>query len=119
MKGNGLIILGAIVLIVIIIIAINHQRKKTTETLCFDLPASFDPSIFGSKYWNAFHSLASKIPCGMCRGFAEKFIVFFHDTVNMKLGKPLYDKENFDYFTSLFAKINQGENPFEKYTEKE
>lgn len=89
-----------------------QNPKGEPEEVCFNLPRNSDPMVFGPKYWEAFHALSHRIPCGLCRGFAERFMVFFHDTVNLKLGKPLYDKENFDYFTKLYVDISQGKEVF-------
>ena len=105
-----LIIIGVILLL--LFIDNNNKNARKTQTLAFTLPTSPDPTVFGPYYWNAYHTLAKNVPCPACRGFAEKFTVFFHDTVNMKLNKPLYDPQNFKYFTNLFANINRGENPF-------
>lgn len=105
----------ALFLVVLAVLAIagyfiyqNQQNNKKWERLCFNLPRTGDASVFGPYYWNALHTIAGKVPCSICRGYAEKFMVFFHDTVNSKLGKPLYDEANFKHFTQLFADMNKG-----------
>lgn len=70
-----------------------EQKDKIKVT--YELPTSVDGSVFGPSYWQAFHDLASKVPCGGCRQETESFIKFFHDLVNYRLGKQIYDKKNF------------------------
>lgn len=74
------------------------------EKVCYDLPTSLDTSVFGPEYWKAFHDLANRIPCGICQEKAKSFVVFWHDLKNKDLGKPIYDKENFDYWTFEISK---------------
>lgn len=85
-----LLIAGGILAIVLIFI---YARNK--ERVCYALPLNKDPKIFGPHYWSALHSIVERIPCGECRGFAEKFMVFFHDVINDKLSKPLYNSANY------------------------
>ena len=110
-------ILIVAIIVFLVIIYLQNQKQKTTKTLTFELPRSSDPAVFGSAYWNAFHTIANNIPCGVCKGFGQRFVIFFHDMVNLKLGKTIYDKENFDYFTDLIARINKGEDVFAEKTE--
>lgn len=106
-----LIVLGVILALLGINYLINRNKQpQGTQDINFRLPTSVDPSVFGPEYWKAFHTLAEKVPCGLCRGFAEKFIVFFHDTVNLKLGKKLHDPENYDKFTQLISDIRLNGN---------
>lgn len=120
MKNLPIILL---VIAIILLSALLYQQKRhesKTKTLCFDLPKTVDTTVFGPKYWSAFHTLAENIPCSGCRGFAEKFMVFFHDMVNKKLGKPLYDEKNFTFFTHLIADIDAGKDVFaEGYVPRE
>jgi hypothetical protein len=92
---KNILLLVAAVAIVVLIYKYVNKKNEATGT-CFDLPTSSDPAVFGPKYWEAFHSLAHQIPCQACRGFAEKFIIFFHDVVNKKLGRPVYDQANYN-----------------------
>lgn len=85
-----------------------YSAHQQTKVMCLRLPNSSNPEVFGRPYWAAFHKLAADVPCDKCRHFAEKFMIFFHDTVNMKLGKPIYNQQNFNTFTQLFADINAG-----------
>lgn len=113
---NLLLTLFLIAVVAIVIIAYNRKKAEAaiknneapsgTETTSYRLPTDVDPSVFGPKYWAAFHDLTSKIPCGTCREFAERFMTFFHDTVNLKLGKPLYDPANFAEISQLITTIN-------------
>lgn len=114
--GNLLLILFAIALAAMIIIIYNKKHKGATigtaettpgfETISYKLPTDTAPIVFGPKYWAAFHDLTSRVPCGTCREFAEKFMVFFHDTVNLKLSKPLFDPVNFSEMSQLITMIN-------------
>lgn len=102
---NILIGLGALV---ILLLVISYFKDK--EKVCYMLPKSSDPKVFGPKYWAALHNITERIPCGTCRGFAEKFAIFWHDFTNVKLGKSLYDENNFNYFTDLIGKIKANNN---------
>lgn len=103
---------GGLLLLLVLAVIYFRDRTGDSKTVCYDLPTTTNPEIFGPHYWAAFHDLGSRVPCPGCRGFAEKFLVFFHDTVNVKTGKPLYDKENFDQFTQMFCDIKEGKDVF-------
>lgn len=77
------------------------------EKICYDLPTSVDTEIFGPKYWEAFHDLAHRIPCTGCREEAESFVRFWHDSVNKKLGKPIFDKQNYQLWLNKITKRNK------------
>lgn len=113
MKTTNIVLIIVALTIIGLIVYDSYQRNKPTKRLVFSLPKSKSPQQFGTQYWKAFHKLANEVPCIFCRTFAEKFIVFFHDTVNMKLGKPIQDKQNFDYFVNLYYQIHEGQNPFQ------
>lgn len=85
---------------------------ENKKLITFNLPSDSDPNIFGKEFWSAFHKLAAEIPCESCRGEAEKFVIFWHDSVNLKLGKPLYDEKNFN---EVFEKINTLKNKNQPY----
>lgn len=111
------ITIGILVLIIIALIYIHFRDRsvkkeevKGWETLSFKVPTTVDPTVFGKYYWNAFHTLADKIPCGGCRGFAEKFMIYFHDLVNVKVGHPIFDRPNYDYFNDSICKLNMGQD---------
>lgn len=80
-------------------------EASPTERDCFSLPTTSNTEIFGPAYWKAFHQLAHQVPCSGCRDFAEKFMVFFHDMVNIKLSRPIYDQKNFDEMSELVMKV--------------
>lgn len=73
------------------------------DKVCYDLPTDKNPSVFGPVYWNAFHDLASRIPCDGCKEHAESFITYWHDLVNIHTGKPIYDQVNFDTWVDKTA----------------
>lgn len=104
------ILLAVGIAIIIAAYFIYQSWFKDDDEKCFHLPKSPDPDVFGSAYWRAFHKLAADIPCSHCRGFAEQFMSFFHDLVNTKLGKPLYDANNYNYFLQSISKINGGQD---------
>lgn len=68
--------------------------------VCYDLPNSKDTKIFGPVFWDAFHDLASRIPCDGCREESESFVKFWHDLKNYDLGKDIQYKDNFDKWLS-------------------
>lgn len=115
-ERNLLLILFVIGLAAVLIIIYNKKKQqvvlKTTsdtpdfETISYRLPTDVDPTVFGPKYWEAYHNLTSNIPCGTCKEFAVRFMIFFHDVVNLKLGKPLYDPKNFAEISQLITTIN-------------
>lgn len=88
-------IIYLIIIVAVLIIGIQFIKKRTNST-CYVLPKNIDPDVFGPYYWKAFHNLADRIPCSLCKPYAQKFMIFFHDTVNKKLGKPLYDEKNYN-----------------------
>lgn len=94
------ILIGVLGLLVILL-AVSYFKNK--DKVCYVLPKTSDPKIFGPKYWAALHNITERIPCGSCRGFAEKFMVFFHDVVNAKLNRPLYDSSN---YTEMMIYLN-------------
>lgn len=65
------------------------------KNLVFSLPENPNPKIFGSEYWKAFEILASNIPCDSCRIHAEEFVSYWHDLVNVKTSKEIFNKKNF------------------------
>lgn len=73
----------------------------------YNLPDDKTPSVFGPKFWEAFHDLASKIPCDSCREESEKFVTFWHDLKNYDLGKEISDKENFKYWLIKIESIRK------------
>lgn len=110
-KNNIFIAVSIIVILGLLFFAYKKSKGVPVESLerqCFDLPTSVDPTVFGPKYWEAFHKLAAEVPCGGCRGFAEKFMVYFHDLVNLKTDKPIFDKATYEYFNKSIAKLNGG-----------
>lgn len=83
--------------------------RRNNDVITLALPNDRDPSptIFGPKYWEAYHKLTERIPCQGCRSKAVPFMKFFHDVVNYQKGKPIFYKENFNKHLDLIAKIPQ------------
>lgn len=107
---NKKIVIPFIAVIAILVFLYEKFKDKDTKHLCFNLSTNPDPSVFGKSYWEAFHTLAGDIPCSGCKTFAEKFMVFFHDLVNIKVGHPIYDQKNYDYFLQFFSDLKSGKN---------
>lgn len=87
-----------------VIIYILSQRNK--NKVCYELPVNKNPEIFGPYYWKALHNITDRIPCELCKPFAQKFMIFFHDVVNIKIGKPLFDPENYTEVLNEISTIN-------------
>lgn len=109
-KKTGKTIAWILLIALVLYIIYRYFGNKNTQVLQYRVPTSVDPSVFGPAYWRSFHSMAGEVPCPSCRGFAEKFMVFFHDMVNLKTGKPLYDVANFNEFTALICQIRDNNN---------
>lgn len=71
----------------------------------YRLPKSKDTKVFGPEYWAAFHDLANRIPCDGCREDTNSFMVFWHDLVNIKTGKKVYDQKNFNEWIKRVDKL--------------
>lgn len=83
------------------------MAEVVTEKVCYDLPLTVDTNVFGPVYWNTFHDLANRIPCGGCREESESFIRFWHDLKNEDLKKPLFDKANYQAWLNEITKRNK------------
>lgn len=77
--------------------------SPSEQKVCYTLPTSKDTKVFGPKWWDAFEDLASRIPCGACREESESFVKFWHDTKNVDLKKPIFDKANYDYWVKRIS----------------
>ena len=55
----------------------------------------------GSKVWEKRRKLIDEIDCESCNEEAHKLETFTHDIVNARLGKKVYDKENFHKFVDV------------------
>ena len=49
----------------------------------------------GSDKWDQIHKISDSIECDSCREDGKALMVFSHDFVNARLGKPLFDEKNF------------------------
>ena len=54
----------------------------------------------GSKEWKKIHAAVEQIGCETCKDTGKKLMIFAHDIVNAKLGKPIFDKPNFKHHVS-------------------
>ena len=89
---------------------VTVKRKGEFDIVTLKLPNNPNPQVFGSKYWESFHTLAEMIPCPACRSKAAPFMSFFHDVVNKETGKKLYDKKNYDYWIKFLCEKNPNKN---------
>lgn len=84
---------------------VTINKRPNNNVVLLKLPNSVDTHVFGPKYWEAFHKLADMVPCGQCRSKAVPFIRFFHDVVNQRTEKPIFDRDNYnkhiDFISSL------------------
>ena len=116
-------------IIILIIIYYYNQKQKQSETsrmsktisadgqdkiLTYRLPTDLDTDVFGPHYWGALHNLVENIPCSICRNDAIGLMRGMHDVVNVKLDKPVYDKENFDKFLAHICTIKAERDKVEK-----
>lgn len=115
--NNAAKIIIVILVLVILYLIYYYNKAKTISNgqekiLSFKVATSPVPDEFGPSYWKAFHGLAHDVPCPGCRGFAEKFIIFFHDIVNLKTGKQLYDPQNYNEMQTLLQQIRANNNTY-------
>jgi len=64
---------------------------------CGGLCTGFD----GSHIWAAIDKEIDKTECETCHEEGKKLISFAHDIVNGRLGKPYFDKKNFEEFIKI------------------
>lgn len=86
---------------------VTISKRKKYDVITLALPNDSDPSVFGPKYWESFHRLADNIPCPGCRSKAVPFMKFFHDVVNIKTEKPVFDPENFNTHLDYISKLER------------
>lgn len=55
----------------------------------------------GSKIWEERKKINSKIECESCKEEAGNLETFTHDIVNARLGKKVFDKNNFHKFVDI------------------
>jgi len=82
---------------------VNQRRDYDVITLA--LPRDSDPTVFGPRYWETLHKLVDRIPCPACRNKAVPFMSFFHDVVNKKTEKPLFDPKNYNEHIEFISKL--------------
>lgn len=85
---------------------VTIKTRKNFKLALFRLPNDHNPDVFGAPFWESFHTLSNMIPCPTCRNKAVPFMIFFHDIVNKKTGKKIYDPQNFNYWIEHIKKID-------------
>lgn len=86
---------------------VSVSKRPNNDIVTLKLPNTGDAEIFGPKYWEAFHALAARIPCSICRDGAIPLEIFKHDIVNLKLGKKVFDKANWDTMVAVVNELNK------------
>ncbi len=86
---------------------VNISSRRNYDVITLALPKETDPSVFGPKYWESFHKITENIPCPDCRSKAVPFMKFFHDVVNKKTGKPIFDRDNFNNHLDMICKMEK------------
>lgn len=74
---------------------------------CGGLCTGFD----GSKIWKKIDEDVDKIDCGTCKDEGKKLISFAHDIVNARLGKPIFNKKNFDEYVKIIDCLRAKHEP--------
>ncbi len=67
------------------------------EERCGGLCTGYD----GSKVWDARKKINDSIECESCKDEASKLETFTHDIVNVRLGKKVFDKSNWNNFVGI------------------
>lgn len=102
MKTGNVVLLSVLFLIIGVIAGSWIIKNKYT---CYYLPKHGSPDSWGKYYWGALHSTIEKIPCSICRNEASEMMKAMHDTVNLRLEKPLYDKDNLKKWLDKYSEI--------------
>lgn len=89
------------VILFIILIYVLYTKRG----VCYNLPTNSDPEVFGPYYWKALHDITHRIPCPACRKDGVPLMIFMHDTINYKIGKPFFDLENFKKWQKYISEI--------------
>lgn len=79
--------------------------RRNTDLITVALPNDPDPDVFGPRYWEMYHKITNNIPCPSCRNKAVPFMEFFHDVVNNKTGKKIFNQENFNNHIDNISKL--------------
>lgn len=100
---QGLIFIAVLFLVIGALLVLGFL--KFSNRVCYQLPKNMDADVFGKFYWNALHDTVERIPCSICQTEAVSFMSFFHDVVNNKLGKKLYDENNFNKWLERLSEL--------------
>lgn len=84
---------------------VTVQSRMGNNLMILKLPKTPDTTVFGPEYWKAYDAVSNSIPCSGCRHEAVSFISFFHDLVNKKLEKPLYNADNYNNWLDTLQKL--------------
>lgn len=102
---KGTVVFIAILFLVIGLVISNWYIKA--NNVCYNLPKHGSTDQWGPFYWEAFHDLSARIPCQECREKGSEFICFMHDSVNLKLKKPLKNEQNFEKWLTIFSEMKK------------
>src|SRR5207245_9595086 len=70
------------------------EAETTTDLDKYLTYPEGNPTVWGPKGWDYFEDVANSIPCQDCRKDAQNFVTAFHDLVNIKTGKEVYNPSN-------------------------
>jgi len=97
------------------IVWINPDGSLHIETQKFMTLGLPDGALYkaklGNRTWTLFHELFENYGCLKCRTGAKMIVRGVHDLVNIFLGKPVHDPENFKKF------VEHLNHAYEKYAE--
>lgn len=70
-------------------------------------------AVYGPLWWAKLEQDVAAINCPPCRAEGQALLSAMHDLMNLKLGKPLFDANNFrrvatEYGAALNALASQG-----------
>ena len=92
----------------------NHhvQTAQVPEVVPWDIDERGDqgvyvPDVCGPSWWRMLHGWAEAIRdegCPSCGEFAVQAVSALHDLVNLKLGKPLHDRDNLAEISELYCR---------------
>lgn len=104
MKTSDVVLIAIFFLIIGILI--SDLYIKSTR-VCYNLPKHGSTDEWGPLYWKSLHSIVGKIPCSLCRDEASEMMQFIHDKINLKLGKKLYNEDNFYKWVDKISELKK------------
>lgn len=97
------------IVIIVLFVIVAGMYLLRNKIVIYSLPRTKDPEKFGPAYWKALHGIAEKIPCPPCRNDGTQLMAFMHDVVNLKLGKKIYNQENYSKWKKIVCEGPQSQ----------